>query len=186
MRDGEKMKKIMLIGSRLKVTIENDWITVDRLGHDRDVGVRIPMSYCSILEFDTGPEKDSAVIVHLKMKRWARYHDIHRAKDRSRQIMMPHCVHKEENGVIKCYFTDGGLPRGMKYLLSAVEDINYEYLKLHEDNVIAIREISRTMRSLKKAWEIVDDKLASKDRGTERNGRDRIEEDQVLQHDMER
>lgn len=186
MRDGEKMKKIMLIGSRLKVTIENDWITMDRLGHDRNVGIRIPMSYCSILEFDTGPKNDSAVIVHLKMKCWVRNPGIHRAKDRSQQILMPHCVHKEENGVIKCYFTDGSLPRGMKYLLSAVEDINYEYLKLHEDNVIAIREISRTMRSLKKAWEIVDDKLASKDRGTERNGRDRIEEDQVLQHDMER
>lgn len=180
------MKKIMLIGSRLKVTIENDWITIDRLGHDRSVGVRIPMSYCSILEFDTGPEKDSAMIVHLKMKCWARHPDIHRAEDRSRQIIMPHCIHKEEDEAIRCYFTDGSLPRGMKYLLSAVEDINYEYLKLHEDNVIAIREISRTMHSLKKAWEIVDDKLASKDWRTERNERDRIEEDQVLQHDIER
>ena len=185
MRNGEKMKKIMFIGSRLKVTIENDWITVDRLGRDRDVGVRIPMSYCSILEFDTGPNNDSAVIVHLKMC-WARNPGIHRAEDRSRQILMPHCVHKEENDVIKCYFTDGNLPRGMKYLLSAIEDINYEYLKLHEDDVIAIRDISRTMHSLKKAWEIVDDKLASKDWRTERNERDRIEEDQVLQHDMER
>ena len=180
------MKKIMFIGSRLKVTIENDWITMDRLDHDRLMGVRIPMSYCSILEFDTGPKKDSAVIVHLKMKRWVRNPDIHCAEDRSRQIIMPHCIHKEEDGAIKCYFTDGNLPRGMKYILSAIEDINYEYLKLHEDDIIAIRDISRTMRSLKKAWEIVDDKLASKDWRTERNGRDRIEEDQVLQHGMER
>ena len=157
------MKKIMLIGSKMKVTIENDWITIDRLGHCRGIGVRIPMSYCSILEFDTGPKKDSAVIIHLKMKHLVRHPDIHRAEDRSRQIMMPRCVHKEENGVIKCYFIDGNLPREMKYILSAIEDINYEYLKLHEDDVIAIRDISKTMRSLKKAWEIIDDKLASKD-----------------------
>lgn len=180
------MKKIMLIGSKMKVTIENDSITIDRLGHGRSIGVRIPMSYCYIFEFDTGPKKDSTVIIHLKMKYWVRNPDIHRAEDRNRQILMPRCVHKEENGVIKCYFIDGNLPRGMKYILSAIEDINYEYLKLHEDDVIAIRDISRTMRSLKKAWEIVDDKFASKDWRTERNGRDRIKEDQVLQHDMER
>lgn len=149
------MKKIMLIGSRLKVTIENDWITMDHLGHDRRMDVKIPMSYCSILDFDTGPKKDSAVIVNLKMKRWVRHPDIHRAEDRNRQIVLPHCVHREEDGVIKCYFTDGGLPRGMKYLLSSVEYINYEYLKLHEDDIIAIRDISRTMQSIGKARKII-------------------------------
>lgn len=140
--------------------------------------VEIPVSYRSVTMIGTGPYVDDGVALTLDTERLVEHGDRH--------AVPSHRIHRTEDGIFKCRLLDDGPLKGVKDIPSAVEDIDYEYLKLHEDNVIAIREISRTMRSLKKAREIVDDELASRDRGTERNGRDRIEEDQVLQHDMER
>lgn len=47
----------------------------------------------------------------------------------------------------------------MSFLL-AVETINYEYLELHDDNIVAIKEVSTTIRFIEKAKRILGKILA--------------------------
>lgn len=178
------MDVIELYEPKMAAIIGNGLIDMSVFGDKTSRCVEIPMSYCSVTMIGTGPYVDDDVALTLDMKRLVEHGNQHAVL--TRHIMLSHCIHRTEDGIFKCHFLDDGLLKGMKDILSAVKEINCGYLELHGDDAIAIRNISRTMRSLKKAWEIVDDRLASKDRGTERNGRDRIEEDQVLQHDMER
>ena len=123
--------------------------------------VEIPMSYCSVTMIGTGPYVDDNVALTLDMERLVGHGNQHAVL--TQHIVLSHCIHRTEDGIFKCHFLDDGLLKGMKDILSAVKKINCGYLKLYGDDAIAIRNISRTMRSIRMAMKIIEDEFSSMD-----------------------
>lgn len=113
------------------------------------------MSYRSVTMIGTGPYVDDDVALTLDMERLVEHGNQH--------IVLSHCIHRTEDGIFKCRFLDDGLLKGMKDILSAVKEINCGYLELYGDDAIAIRNISRTMQSIKMAMKIIKDEFSSMD-----------------------
>ena len=141
---------VKLVSSRIQVNIEDGSIYLyasdERIGHS----VVIPMSYCVITNVDAGCGVEDDVTITLKM--------IHEYSDRN--IKFEGCFHKVVGKIISCRFTDEILAKAMMRFLSAIETINYEYLDLHGDNIVAIKEVSTTVRFVEKAKKIIGKILA--------------------------
>ena len=108
------------------------------------------MSYCVITNVDAGCGVEDDVTITLKM--------IHEYSDRN--IKFEGCFHKVVGKTISCRFTDEILAKATMRFLLAVETINYEYLELHGDNIVAIKEVSTTVRFVEKAKKIIGKILA--------------------------
>ena len=136
---------VKLVSSRIQVNIEDGsiylYVSDERIGHS----VVIPMSYCVITNVDAGCGIEDDVTITLKM--------IHEHSDRN--IKFEGCFHKVIGKIISCRFTDEILAKAMMRFLSAVETINYEYLELHGDDIVAIKEVSTTVRFVEKAKKII-------------------------------
>ena len=141
---------VKLVSSKIQVNIEDGSIYLyasdERIGHS----VVIPMSYCVITNVDAGCGVEDDVTITLKM--------IHEYSDRN--IKFEGCFHKVVGKIISCRFTDEILAKATMRFLSAVETINYEYLDLHGDNIVAIKEVSTTVRFVEKAKKIIGKILA--------------------------
>lgn len=141
---------VKLVSSRIQVNIEDSSIYLyasdGTIGHS----VVIPMSYCVITNVDAGCGVEDDVTITLKM--------IHEYSDRN--IKFEGCFHKVVGKIISCRFTDEILAKAMMRFLSAIETINYEYLELHGDNIVAIKEVSTTVRFVEKAKKIIGKILA--------------------------
>ena len=141
---------VKLVSSRIQVNIEDSsiylYVSDERIGHS----VVIPMSYCVITNVDAGCGVEDDVTITLKM--------IHEYSDRN--IKFEGCFHKVVGKIISCRFTDEILAKAMMRFLSAIETINYEYLELHGDNIVAIKEVSTTVRFVEKAKKIIGKILA--------------------------
>ena len=152
---------VKLVSSRIQVNIEDDSIYLyaadEVIGHS----VVIPMSYCIISETDAGCVPDDNVVITLSMKDKLSYIDEMLHEDSDRHIEFEGCFHKTiGNTIISCRFTDEILAKVMMRFLLAVETINYEYLELHDDNIVAIKEVSTTVRFVEKAKKIIGKILA--------------------------
>ena len=136
---------VKLVSSRIQVNIEDNsiylYVSDERIGHS----VVIPMSYCVITNVDAGRGIEDDVTITLKM--------LHEHSDRN--IKFEGCFHKTIGKIISCRFTDEILARALMRFLLAVETINYEYLELHDDNIVAIKEVSATVRFVEKAKKII-------------------------------
>lgn len=141
---------VKLVSSRIQVNIEDGSIYLyasdERIGHS----VVIPMSYCVITNVDAGRGVVDDVTITLKM--------IHEHSDRN--IKFEGCFHKVVGKIISCRFTDEILAKAMMKFLLSVETINYEYLELHDDDIVAIKEVSTTVRFVEKAKKIIGKILA--------------------------
>ena len=141
---------VKLVSSKIQVNIEDGSIYLyasdERIGHS----VVIPMSYCVITNVDAGCGVEDDVTITLKM--------IHEYSDRN--IKFEGCFHKVVGKIISCRFTDEILAKATMRFLLAVETINYEYLDLHGDNIVAIKEVSTTVRFVEKAKKIIGKILA--------------------------
>ena len=141
---------VKLVSSRIQVNIEDGsiylYVSNEAIGHS----VVIPMSYCVITNVDAGCGVEDDVTITLKM--------IHEYSDRN--IKFEGCFHKVVGKIISCRFTDEILAKAMMRFLSAIETINYEYLDLHDDNIVAIKEVSTTVRFVEKAKKIIGKILA--------------------------
>ena len=141
---------VKLVSSKIQVNIEDSSIYLyasdGAIGHS----VVIPMSYCVITNVDAGRGVVDDVTITLKM--------IHEYSDRN--IKFEGCFHKVVGKIISCRFTDEILAKATMRFLSAVETINYEYLELHGDNIVAIKEVSATVRFVEKAKKIIGKILA--------------------------
>ena len=141
---------VKLVSSRIQVNIEDGSIYLyasdGAIGHS----VVIPMSYCVITNVDAGRGTVDDVTITLKM--------IHEYSDRN--IRFEGCFHKVVGKIISCRFTDEILAKAIIRFLLAVENINYEYLDLHGDNIVAIKEVSTTVRFVEKAKKIIGKILA--------------------------
>ena len=122
------------------------YVSDERIGHS----VVIPMSYCVITNVDAGCGIEDDVTITLKM--------IHEYSDRN--IKFEGCFHKVVGKTISCRFTDEILAKATMRFLLAIETINYEYLDLHGDNIVAIKEVSTTVRFVEKAKKIIGKILA--------------------------
>lgn len=152
---------VKLVSPRIQMNIEDDsiylYVADEAIGHS----VVIPMSYCVIKEIDAGYDPDDGVAITLSMKDKLSYIDEMFDEDSDRYIKFEGCFHKTVGKkIISCRFTDGLLARAMMIFLLAVETINYEYLELHDDNIVAIKEVSTTVRFTEKAKKIIGKILA--------------------------
>lgn len=151
---------VKLVSSRIQVNIEDGsiylYVSDEAIGHS----VVIPMSYCVITNVDAGRGVDDDVRFTLSMKDKLGYIDdmLHECSDR--HIKLEGCFHKVVGKIISCRFTDEILAKAIMRFLSAVEAINYEYLELHGDNIVAIKEVSTTVRFVEKAKKIIGKILA--------------------------
>ena len=145
---------VKLVSSRIQVNIEDDSIYLYATDGAIGKSVVIPMSYCVI----TNVSDD--VRFTLSMKDKLSYIDdmLHECSDR--YIKFEGCFHKVVGKIISCRFTDEILAKAMMSFLLAVETINYEYLELHGDNIVAIKEVSTTVRFTEKAKKIIGKILA--------------------------
>ena len=141
---------VKLVSSKIQMNIEDGSIYLyasdGTIGHS----VVIPMSYCVITNIDAGCGIEDDVTITLKM--------IHEYSDRN--IKFEGCFHKIVGKTISCRFTDEILAKATMRFLLAVETINYEYLDLHGDNIVAIKEVSTTVRFVEKAKKIIGKILA--------------------------
>ena len=151
---------VKLVSPRIQVNIENDSIYLYVADEARGHSVVIPMSYCVIINVDAGCNQDDDVAITLSMKDKLSYIDEMFDEDSDRYIKFEGCFHKTVSKIISCRFTDGILAKAMMRFLLAVETINYEYLELHDDNIVAIKEVSATVRFTEKAKKIIGKILA--------------------------
>ena len=144
---------VKLVSSRIQVNIEDDsiylYVADERIGHS----VVIPMSYCVITNVDAGCGVADDVRFTLSMKDKLSYID-------DKYIKFEGCFHKVIGKIISCRFTDEILAKAMMRFLLAVETINYVYLELHDDDIVAIKEVSTTVRFVEKAKKIIGKILA--------------------------
>ena len=152
---------VKLVSPRIQVNIEDDsiylYVADAAIGHS----VVIPMSYCVIKEIDVGNDPDDDMAITLSMKDKLNYIDEMFDEDSDRYIKFEGCFHKTVGKtIISCRFTDGLLAKAIMRFLLAVDNINYEYLELHDDNIVAIKEVSTTVRFTEKAKKIIGKILA--------------------------
>lgn len=154
---------VKLVSSRIQVNIEDGsiylYISDRRIGHS----VVIPMSYCVITNVDAGCGIEDDVRFTLSMKDKLSYIDDLLQECSDRYIKFEGCFHKVIGKIISCRFTDEILAKAMMSFLLAVEAINYEYLELHDDNIVAIKEVSTTVRFVEKAKKIIGKILAEEE-----------------------
>ena len=155
------MDVIELYGPKIGAIIGNGLIDMSIFGDKSSRYIEIPMSYCSVTEVSTGPDVDNTVVLTLDMKRLMGHRNQHAML--SKHVALSYCLHRTEDGIFKCHFLDDGILKGIKDILSAVEEINCGYLELYGDDVIAIRNISRTMQSIRMAIKLIEDKFSSMD-----------------------
>lgn len=155
------MDVIKLYEPKIAAIIGNGLIDMSIFGYKPSRYIEIPMSYCSVTMIGTGPYVDDNVALTLDMERLSEHGNQHAVL--TQHIVLSHCIHRTEDGIFKCRFFDDGLLKGMKDILSAVKKINYGYLELYGDDAIAIRNISRTMQSIRMAMKIIEDGFSSMD-----------------------
>lgn len=144
---------VKLVSSRIQVNIEDNsiylYVADEAIGHS----VVIPMSYCVIINVDAGCGIEDDVRLSLSMKDKLSYLD-------DKCIKFEGCFHKVIGKTISCRFTDEILAKAIMRFLVAVEIINYVYLEMHDDNIVAIKEVSTTVRFVEKAKKIIGKILA--------------------------
>ena len=123
--------------------------------------VVIPMSYCVIKEIVVGNDIYDDVAITLSMKDKLSNIDEMFDEDSDRYIKFESYFYKiVDKTIISCRFTDELLDKAIMRFLLAVENINYEYLELHDDNIVAIKEVITTVRFTEKAKKIIGKILA--------------------------
>ena len=171
------MKKVRLIASKINVEIDPDMIVLYTVEGDDSEGAVIPLSYCSIVDIDDGTYPDDGITFTLGLKRADERSYLEKqtpANQRirfpsDRYIRFPYCIHKTIDDIMNSYFIDNDLAEILMKFLTAIENLNYEYLRSHNGDTVAIKEISETMHGIKKAKRIVSKKLKLKDQGTEKS-----------------
>lgn len=154
---------IKLISPRIQMNIEDDSIYLYVADNMIGMSVVIPMSYCTISSLIAGYDSDDDVDFTLSMRDKVQYIDEKLYEDNDRHIRFEGCFHKTVGKIISCRFTDDYLARAMMRFLLAVKTINYEYLELHGDNIVAIEEVSTTVRFTEKAKKIIGKIVAETD-----------------------
>lgn len=153
---------VKLVSPSIQVNIEDDSVYLYVTDNEMSIGrsIVIPMSYCAISSLFAGYDSDDDIDITLSMRDKIQYIDSMLYEDYDRQIKFEGCLHKTVGKILSCRFTDGYLARMMMIFLLAVETINYEYLELHDDNIVAIKEVSTTVHFVEKARKIIGKILA--------------------------
>lgn len=169
------MKKVRLLASKLNAEIEANMIVLYDIDGDDSEGTVIPLSYCSIVDIDDGtyPDDDITFTLGLKRVRERAYLEKQTPANRylrfpsDRNIRCPYCIHKTVDDIMNIYFVDDDLAETLVKFLTTIENLNYEYLRSHGNNITAIKNVSMIVRSVKKVKKIVSKRLKSKAQGTE-------------------
>ena len=143
------LKRIKFFSTIWNADIEGDVLTIYTVDGDSSDGVAVPMSRCYIEKIDLKYKLNDNVAFYFNMKQ-----DLLEI-DRKWQIVLPYCTHRVNDGVLTLNCIDGDLRRSLMRFLLAIEKFNYEYLRQHDDDIVAIQDISRTMQSIGKARKII-------------------------------
>ena len=145
------LKKIKFFSTTWNADIEDDVLAVYTVEGDLGRGVVVPMSYCYIEKIDLGDKLDDKVSFFLNMRQ-----DLLEI-GRRWEVILPYCTYRVNDGVLTLNCIDSDLRRSLMRFLLAIEELNYEYLRQHGNDIAAIQDISRTMQSISKARKIIDE-----------------------------
>lgn len=171
------MKKVRLIASKINVEIEPETIFLYTIEGDDSEGAVIPLSYCAIIDIDDGTYPDDGITFTLGLKRAGERAYLEKQTPANRRIRFPsdrnirfpYCIHRTIDDIMNSYFVDDDLIETLMKFLTTIENLNYEYLRSHGGNITVIKNVSMTVRSVKKAKKIVSKRLKPKDQRTEEN-----------------
>lgn len=154
---------IKLVSPRIQMNIEDNSIYLYIADNAIGQSIVIPMFYCTITSLFAGYDSNDDMDFTLSMRDKVQCIDSTLYEDHDRHIKFEGCFRKTVGKILSCRFTDGYLARAMMRFLLAVETINYEYLELHGDNIVAIKEVSTTVRFTEKAKKIIGKIVAETD-----------------------
>ena len=166
------MKKVRLIASVMNVDIEDDLIALYTTEDEPSEGVVIPLYCCSIMAVYSSVDPDSVItfVFSMKYKQYKQdktyldrkfskgiYQHIESPKNQS--LKFPRCVHRISDDILNFYYDDDDLAKPLLKFLYTIEDFNRKYLSLYENDIAAIKEVSETVHTVKRAEKIVSKKL---------------------------
>lgn len=166
------MRTVRLITSVMNVDIEDDLIALYTTEDEPSEGVVIPLYCCSIMAVysSADPDSDITFVFSMKYKQYKQdktyldrkfskgiYQHIESPKNQS--LKFPRCIHRISDDILSFYYDDDDLAKPLLKFLSTIEDFNRKYLSLYENDIAAIKEVSETVHTVKKAEKIVSKKL---------------------------
>lgn len=170
------MRTVRLITSVMNVDIEDDLIALYTTEDEPSEGVVIPLYCCSIMAVysSADPDSDITFVFSMKYKQYKQdktyldrkfyrkfsksiYQHIESLKNQS--LKFPRCVHRISDDILSFYYDDDDLAKPLLKFLSTIENFNRKYLSLYENDIAAIKEVSETVHTVKKAEKIVIKKL---------------------------
>lgn len=147
--------------SSMCVKIEDDGVVMYTIDMGSSEGVEIPMSYCAATAAARSRYSDNMTITLDACGR--RPHMDHGATGcEPRYVVIPISDISEDafkDDKFFCRCTNTNLCMGVLEILSAIENINGEYLSTHDDDPTVIRNVSKTMCLVRKAKGIIGKRL---------------------------
>ena len=163
------MRTVRLITSVVNVDIEDDLIALYTTEDEPSEGVVIPLYCCSIMAVysSADPDSDITFIFSMKYKQDKTHLDSKSSKGshrhiespRNQTLKFPRSVHRISDDILSFYYADDDLAEPLLKFLSTIENFNHKYLSLYENDTAAIKEVSETVHTVKKAEKIVSKKL---------------------------
>lgn len=167
-----EMRTVRLITSVVNVDIKDDLIALYTTEDKPSEGVVIPLYCCSIMAVYSSADSDSEIIFVFSMK-YKQYkqdktylngkpssgNHRHIKSPKNQNLKFPRSVYRITDDMLSFYYDDDDLARLLLKYLSIIENFNYKYLSLYENDIAAIKEVSETVHTVKKAKKIVSKKL---------------------------
>ena len=166
------MRTVRLITSVVNVDIKDNLIALYTTEDEPSEGVAIPLYCCSIMAVYNSADlnRDITFVFSMKYKQYKQdktyldrkfskgiYQHIESPKNQS--LKFPQCVHRISDDILSFYYDDDDLAAPLLKFLSTIEDFNHKYLSLYENDIAAIKEVSKTVHTVKRAEKIVIKKL---------------------------
>ena len=139
------------------VTVTEDSLTLYAIDPDASEGVEVPMSYCAVNAY-TRNNDTASVTIALDLNARRLYLDEYVSSQGPRYVVIPIRDISEDRSredSLLCHCTNAELCISALEIISAIENLNNEYLSLHGDSPASIKSISMTMCLAAKAKAII-------------------------------
>lgn len=144
------------------VTIEGDRLTLYVIDSPGGDGVEVPMSYCAVSAY-TRNNDAASVTIALDMDARRLYLDECVSSSGPRYVIIPIRNISEDTSQkdhLLCHCANADLCISALHVISAIENLNDEYLSTHGDDPSVIRNVSMTMCRTARAKGIIGKRRA--------------------------
>ena len=129
------------------VTIMEDSLTIYTIDSIVSEGVEVPMSYCAVNAYTRNNDTASLTIA-LDLNARRLYLDDYISGNGPRYVVVPIrdiCEDRSQKDHLLCHCTNADLCMGTLEIISAIENLNNEYLSMYGDDPSVIKDVSMTM-----------------------------------------